>query len=68
VLKATARPADRGSVERSLIGFCAFLGGGVGSYVPALWGGSMLGAASLGLGVVGGIAGIWLGFRLAQLV
>jgi hypothetical protein len=55
-------------VERSLIGFCAFFGGGVGSYVPALWGGSMLGVASLGLGVVGGIAGIWFGFRLAQRV
>ncbi len=50
---------------RSLIGFCAFLGGTLGSFAPALWGGSELGGASLLLAVVGGVAGVFLGARLA---
>ena len=53
---------------RSVTGFCALVGSAVGGYVPVLWGGSLLGVASLGFGVVGGIAGIWLGVRLTDLL
>lgn len=50
---------------RSIVGFCAIVGGTVGSLAPALWGGSELGLASILLGVVGGVAGVWLGARLS---
>jgi hypothetical protein len=36
----------------------------VGGFLPALWGGSQLGVASLLTGALGGIAGIWAGVRL----
>jgi hypothetical protein len=36
----------------------------VGGLVPLVWGGSALGIASLVFGSLGGIAGLWLAFRL----
>ena len=44
----------------------AFVGSSVGSYVPALWGESMLSLSSIVLGMVGGLAGIWAGYRIGQ--
>jgi hypothetical protein len=52
-------------VGRSVIGLCAFGGMTVGSLVPALWGASSFSMASLLLSVVGGIAGVWVGVRVA---
>ena len=54
-------------MERSLIGLCALVGGTVGSFVPALWGGSSLSVASVVFGLVGGIAGVWFGARVSGL-
>jgi hypothetical protein len=50
----------------SVIGICAFVGLCVGGFVPELWGASALGFQSLLLGVIGGIAGVWLGVKLAD--
>jgi len=50
---------------RSVIGLCALIGTIVGGYLPALWGGSSFGLASLLFGVLGGIAGIWVGVRVS---
>jgi hypothetical protein len=50
---------------RSAIGVCATIGTCVGGYVPSLWRGSSLSLASLVCGVLGGVAGIWLGVRLS---
>jgi hypothetical protein len=36
----------------------------VGGFVPEVWGGSALGLASLVLGSLGGIAGLWLALKL----
>lgn len=43
-----------------------FVGAGmiVGGFVPALWGGSSLGFASLVFGTLGGVAGLWVGLKL----
>jgi hypothetical protein len=49
---------------RSAIGLCATIGTFVGGYLPSLWGGSSLSLASLFSGLLGGVAGIWLGVRL----
>ena len=36
----------------------------IGGFLPELWGGSAFGVMSLALGVVGGLAGLWLGVSL----
>lgn len=52
---------------RSVIGLCGMAGGTVGSFVPALWGGSGLGLASIVFALVGGIAGVFFGVRLSRI-
>ena len=54
-------------MERSLIGLFALVGGTVGSFAPALWGGSSLSIASVVFGLLGGIAGVWFGARVSGL-
>nr|WP_239651746.1 helix-turn-helix domain-containing protein [Neosynechococcus sphagnicola] len=53
-------------MHRFLIGTSMFLGSTIGSYVPALWGGSLFSLTSILLGMVGGFLGIWLGFKLSK--
>lgn len=43
-------------------------GSAIGNYIPLLWGGSSLSFASIILGMVGGILGIWGGFKLGQMM
>jgi len=40
--------------------------GAIGNYIPLLWGGSALSFTSIILGTIGGILGIWAGFKLGQ--
>lgn len=42
------------------------IGGTVGAYVPMLWGDSALSMSSVVLSGVGGILGIWIGFKLGE--
>jgi hypothetical protein len=42
----------------------ALLGAAGGGYVPLLWGGSLWSLSSVLLSVAGGLAGIWLGFKI----
>jgi hypothetical protein len=51
---------------RSVIGLCAMAGMTVGGFVPAVWGGSSFGLSSLLFSVVGAVAGVWFGARLAD--
>jgi hypothetical protein len=51
---------------RSAIGLFGGLGMLVGGYVPALWGAGSFSLQSLLLGVIGGVAGIWAGLRIAE--
>ena len=39
----------------------------VGGYVPMLWGASSFSLSSLLFGVIGAVAGIWAGVRIAEL-
>ena len=50
---------------RSVIGLCVIAGSTVGSFVPALWGASAFGLASLLMAAVGGVAGVFVGARLS---
>jgi hypothetical protein len=49
---------------KALIWICLTVGSTVGAYLPALWGGSLLSFTSILLSAVGGITGIFLGFKL----
>ena len=51
---------------RSGIGLCALGGMTVGGFVPELWGASALSLSSLLFSVVGGVAGVRVGARLAD--
>ena len=53
-------------MDKRVIWLCVFAGSIVGGMVPEAWGGSAFGGASLLLGVVGGVAGLWVGVRLAD--
>jgi len=48
----------------SVVGICAVAGLFFGGFAPELWGASALGFQSLLFGVLGGLAGIWLGSKL----
>ncbi len=42
------------------------VGSTVGSFIPALWGDSLFSVTSIFLGTVGGVLGIWLGYRMGM--
>jgi hypothetical protein len=50
---------------RSAVWLCAVAGLTAGGLAPVLWGGSALGLASLLCGLIGGVAGVFLGARLS---
>ena len=51
---------------RSAIGLFALVGMTLGGFVPALWGASSFSLSSLVFSAAGGVAGVWLGARLAD--
>ncbi len=61
------RCADPSRMGRSVIGLCATVGLFAGGYVPVLWGASSFSLQSLAFGVLGGVAGVWAGVRIAEL-
>jgi hypothetical protein len=54
------------SVNKLLISIGMFLGSTIGSYVPLLWGGSLFLVTSILFSVIGGLLGIWLGYRTSK--
>ena len=52
--------------SKTLIWIGLFVGSTIGGYIPVLWGASMLSLSSVLLGGVGGIAGVWVGWKLTQ--
>jgi len=53
------------SMDKRVVWLFVLVGTTVGGFVPEAWGGSSFGMASLLMGVVGGIAGLWLGARIS---
>ena len=42
------------------------IGSGVGGYLPVLWGGEVISFAGVTCSLIGGLGGIWLGYRLGR--
>jgi uncharacterized membrane protein YeaQ/YmgE (transglycosylase-associated protein family) len=52
---------------KSLIGFGLLVGSTLGGFVPSLWGdNNFFSPAGMLLSVVGGVVGVWAGYRLSQ--
>jgi hypothetical protein len=51
-------------MDRRVVWIFVGVGMTVGGLLPETWGGSVLGIASLVLGSLGGLAGLWLAVRL----
>lgn len=53
-------------MNKLLIGIGMFLGSTIGSYIPILWGGSLFSITSILWSVIGGLVGIWIGYRISK--
>ncbi len=56
---------DNAPMDRRVIWIFVVVGSTVGGFAPELWGGSAFGFASLTLGCLGGVAGLWFAAKLA---
>jgi len=52
--------------KKTIISIMAGVGMTLGSMVPMLWNGDLLGGMSILLGLVGGIIGVWLGVKIGN--
>ena len=50
--------------SNSLVWLGMFVGSAVGGFLPSLWGADVFSFSSILLTAVGGLAGIWVGFKL----
>jgi hypothetical protein len=53
-------------MTKKLIWAGLFIGSTLGGMLPSLWGGDMLSISGLLLSAVGGVIGIWAGYRIGQ--
>jgi hypothetical protein len=53
-------------MNKLIIGIGMFTGSTIGSYIPVLWGGSLLSLSSILFSVIGGILGIVIGYRISK--
>jgi len=53
-------------MNKLIIGIGMFLGSTIGSYIPILWGGSLLSFSAILFGGIGGILGICIGYRISK--
>ncbi len=63
------KPSVRYNVQmqsRSLVWLGLTVGSTIGGFVPELWGASLFSFSSVVLTAVGGLAGIWVGYKLTQ--
>jgi len=53
--------------SKKLIWIGMMVGSTIGGFIPALWHAGMFSVSGIILSTVGGIAGIWAGYRLGRL-
>ena len=54
------------AMTKKLIWIGMFVGSTIGNMVPMLWGGDMMSVSGILFSLVGGLAGIWVGYRWGQ--
>ena len=52
--------------SKSAIWIGMFIGSSLGGFIPTLWGASFLSLSSVILTAIGGMAGIYLGFKMSD--
>jgi hypothetical protein len=52
--------------DKRLIWMGAFVGSTVGGFLPSLWHASFLSFSGLACSTIGGLVGIWAGWKLGQ--
>lgn len=52
--------------SKALVWVGLFVGSAIGSLIPLIWGASLLSFWSSIFGAIGGLLGIWAGYRLSQ--
>ena len=55
-------------MERKFIWLGLIVGATGGNFVPLLWGGGAFSMSGLLFSVIGGFAGIWLGYKVGNLL
>jgi len=66
---AAVREAPQGQrrvTKKTLIWIGLTVGSLAGGYLPVLWGGDAISFSSIILSAVGGVLGIWLGYRFGE--
>jgi len=53
-------------MEKKLIWLFLFIGSTIGSFIPLLWGENAFAFSSIILSGIGGLIGIWIGFRMMR--
>ena len=53
-------------MQKKLVWIGLFVGSAIGNMVPLLWGGDVISLSGVLFSLVGGIAGIWVGYRWGQ--
>ncbi len=53
-------------MNKGIISFVAGVGGSIGGYIPVLFGASVFGGWSILGALIGGVVGIWVGFKMAN--
>lgn len=53
---------------KTLVWLGVFVGGAIGGYIPTIFGASMFSITSILGSTIGGILGIWAGFKLSQMI
>jgi hypothetical protein len=52
--------------NKKIIWIGMLVGSFIGGYIPALWGANMLSMSSVFLTAIGGMLGIWLGYKFTN--
>ncbi len=55
-------------MTKTFIWIGLFAGSTIGSFIPMLWGAGLLSASSIIFSGLGGILGIWAGYKFGRLV
>ncbi len=53
-------------MQSRIIWLGVFVGSTIGAFVPDLWGASAFSLSSILWSAIGGIAGVWVGYRISQ--